>query len=325
MSLITRCPACETLFKVVPDQLRISQGWVRCGQCSEVFDASLHMLPVTAQVVDAAEPVQASEVVSPDVLTPASASIDINLDESPPGEDLVDTRTVPPLALPVKEDEPLTTSTHASVPECSPDSVRPSIPFAIPVHVIQHASDDVGEGVERAAGASFLRPRPVESTWHKPIVLILLIFLSLLLLLGLTAQLLFHERDRLVAREPRLTPYFQGVCELLNCTIEPLKHIDAIVIDSSTFVKIRADAYRLNFTLKNKALTSLAAPAVEVTLTNSLDQPVLRRVFYPEQWGASSNALSANVELSASIALTAKTETSGDRVAGYRLLAFYPR
>ena len=324
MSLITRCPACETLFKVVPDQLRISQGWVRCGQCSEVFDASLHMLPVTAQVVGAAEPVQASEVVSQEVLTPASASIDINLDESLPGEYLVDTRTVPPLALSVKEDEPLTTSTHAPAPECPPDSARPPvpIPFAIPVHVIQHASDDVGEGV---AGASFLRPRPVESTWHKPIVRILLVFLSLLLLFVLTAQLLFHERDRLVAQEPRLTPYFQGVCELLNCTIEPLKHIDAIVIDSSTFVKIRADAYSLNFTLKNKALTSLAAPAVEVTLTNSLDQPVLRRVFYAEQWGASSNALAANVELSASIALTAKTEISGDRVAGYRLLAFYPR
>ncbi|MBP9684584.1 MAG: zinc-ribbon domain-containing protein, partial [Rhodoferax sp.] len=44
MSLITRCPACETLFKVVPDQLRMSEGWVRCGQCSEIFDASLHLL-----------------------------------------------------------------------------------------------------------------------------------------------------------------------------------------------------------------------------------------------------------------------------------------
>ena len=39
MSLITRCPACGTSFRVVPDQLRISQGWVRCGQCAEVFDA----------------------------------------------------------------------------------------------------------------------------------------------------------------------------------------------------------------------------------------------------------------------------------------------
>ena len=44
MSLITRCPACGTLFKLVPDQLRISSGWVRCGQCHLVFDAQSHML-----------------------------------------------------------------------------------------------------------------------------------------------------------------------------------------------------------------------------------------------------------------------------------------
>jgi predicted Zn finger-like uncharacterized protein len=43
MSLITRCPACGTMFKVVPDQLRISEGWVRCGHCAEVFDASAHL------------------------------------------------------------------------------------------------------------------------------------------------------------------------------------------------------------------------------------------------------------------------------------------
>src|ERR1035437_945547 len=45
MSQITRCPACQTLFRVVPDQLRISEGWVRCGQCDEIFDATLRLLP----------------------------------------------------------------------------------------------------------------------------------------------------------------------------------------------------------------------------------------------------------------------------------------
>ncbi|WP_299763436.1 zinc-ribbon domain-containing protein, partial [Ramlibacter sp.] len=29
MSLITSCPACGTMFRVVPDQLKISEGWVR--------------------------------------------------------------------------------------------------------------------------------------------------------------------------------------------------------------------------------------------------------------------------------------------------------
>src|SRR5437764_6840424 len=43
MSLITSCPACGTMFRVVPDQLKISDGWVRCGHCSEVFDAAAHL------------------------------------------------------------------------------------------------------------------------------------------------------------------------------------------------------------------------------------------------------------------------------------------
>ena len=45
MSFITRCPACSTAFKVVPDQLKISDGWVRCGQCQHIFDATLDLQP----------------------------------------------------------------------------------------------------------------------------------------------------------------------------------------------------------------------------------------------------------------------------------------
>lgn len=39
MSLATRCPTCHTAFRVVQDQLKVSEGWVRCGRCSEVFNA----------------------------------------------------------------------------------------------------------------------------------------------------------------------------------------------------------------------------------------------------------------------------------------------
>ena len=46
MSQTTRCPSCSTLFKVVADQLRISDGWVRCGHCKQVFDASQHLQKV---------------------------------------------------------------------------------------------------------------------------------------------------------------------------------------------------------------------------------------------------------------------------------------
>jgi predicted Zn finger-like uncharacterized protein len=39
MSLATTCPNCSTCFRVVQDQLRVSEGWVRCGHCQQVFNA----------------------------------------------------------------------------------------------------------------------------------------------------------------------------------------------------------------------------------------------------------------------------------------------
>ena len=38
-TLATRCSACNTAFRVVQDQLKVSEGWVRCGRCGEVFNA----------------------------------------------------------------------------------------------------------------------------------------------------------------------------------------------------------------------------------------------------------------------------------------------
>ncbi len=39
MSLATRCTHCGTIFRVVQDQLKVSEGWVRCGRCQGVFNA----------------------------------------------------------------------------------------------------------------------------------------------------------------------------------------------------------------------------------------------------------------------------------------------
>lgn len=37
MALATTCPQCKTSFKVVPDQLKLRRGMVRCGVCQNVF------------------------------------------------------------------------------------------------------------------------------------------------------------------------------------------------------------------------------------------------------------------------------------------------
>ena len=33
----TRCPTCDTIYRVLPRQLAVAGGWVRCSRCNEVF------------------------------------------------------------------------------------------------------------------------------------------------------------------------------------------------------------------------------------------------------------------------------------------------
>jgi predicted Zn finger-like uncharacterized protein len=68
MSLVTRCPACTTTFKVVRDQLRISDGWVRCGRCSHVFDATLDL----HESSDGAPAPSSAKAYSPALVEPSS-------------------------------------------------------------------------------------------------------------------------------------------------------------------------------------------------------------------------------------------------------------
>ncbi len=269
MSLITRCPACQTLFKVVPDQLRISEGWVRCGQCDQIFDATLGLVP---------EPQQSA------VLHDSSNS--------------------------------------QSVPGDSVDSIGPVSAFQ-PSHEGVAVEDD-GDVDANTIEASFLQHKHSNSFWRKRVVRATLTVLGFLLVLGLSGQLVFHERDRLLAIQPALKPWLLAFCEPFNCTLAPLRQIDFITIDSSSFVKVGAQAYRLNMTLKNTAALPLAPPAVEVTLTNSLDQPVVRRVFLPPELGAKSMSLDAGMEQSASLIVAVKAQSPADQITGYRLFAFYP-
>jgi predicted Zn finger-like uncharacterized protein len=48
MVLATRCPHCETVFRVQAAELVRSRGLVRCGHCNEVFDASQSLLDPSA-------------------------------------------------------------------------------------------------------------------------------------------------------------------------------------------------------------------------------------------------------------------------------------
>ena len=507
MSQITRCPSCATSFKVVADQLRISQGWVRCGQCNEVFDASAHLLPAApapllpdvsltdtrpppAPVARAQESARswgqppaapASSPVGkgrPEISAPGTLAVTPPPDrgqdapvsgvaqgEAPAPMLEIPEPAVPPFLAatpgggpsplgdkphagllkpfswradaqsppPAMEDRPPATAIEAaavknvddgaagsverpvgastgpesrpsaptgyelpaaSVPETDDLVAGPETPMGaaslefpalevparrgesespevsaavappasvgvqgaaaplpplnfmpeaeplslvedkspasvlqpssrkppLPAQDAQHAGDDEGHAAAQQE-VSFVIAARRKAFWRKPMVRVTLLLLCMALFAALALQVAIQERDRLAALDPRAQPWMAALCGPVGCELAPPRQIADVVIDSSAFNKARGDSYQLAVTLRNKASIPLATPAVELTLTDMQDQPVLRRVLLPNDMGA-PGALPARGEWSASVSVI--VTTGGARVAGYRLLAFYP-
>lgn len=192
------------------------------------------------------------------------------------------------------------------------------------------------------AHLSFMR----RSRWRHPAVRAVLFLLCGVLLVSLVLQVARHERDRLAAREPQLRSWLYVMCQQLDCTLEPLRQIESVVIDDSAFSKIRDEIYQLNLTLRNKASVDLALPAIELVLTDVQDQVLVRRVLQPQELGATpgtapgglrivgvNHLIRAAGEFQATVQMEVKDGGASGRgngtgfdgrVAGYRLLAFYP-
>jgi predicted Zn finger-like uncharacterized protein len=71
MALATTCPQCKTSFKVVPDQLKLSRGSVRCGVCQNVFSGIDHLRYVDQSALQSPKPRQSGADTGP---KPASAA-----------------------------------------------------------------------------------------------------------------------------------------------------------------------------------------------------------------------------------------------------------
>jgi len=314
MSLITRCPACGTMFKVVPDQLRISEGWVRCGHCADVFDAAAHLQP--DEEVAALEPL---------------------LDQEP---------TVP-ASLAAPQSEAFSPSVHSEIDEGllseAPDSAQfeeearalREHPLDQPFELRRQDAGDieppppvsVGASLERESeldDLSFVRQARRQELWRRPAVRALALVALMVLGVVLVLQVAMHDRDRLAAADPGLRPLLAWLCGPLNCKVGPPRQIDSLAIDSSAFTKLRGDTYRLSVTLKNQASTEVAMPALELTLTDAQDQAVVRRVLTPAELGTHPGVIAAGSEWAGSVALAVAADGGAARIAGYRLLAFYP-
>ncbi|MCZ2497826.1 DUF3426 domain-containing protein [Xylophilus sp. Kf1] len=389
MSLSTRCPACSTTFKVVPDQLKISEGWVRCGQCGEVFDATAHLRPLGEDApAPAPAPASASTSASPTAPTapnaptvppgPVEDEVD-DVDETGAGEP-----DAPPIAPPLARipSEPAavwlrrspaarvvlngeTFERPAPVPHRPDDDAvdddrraahadgtaddedaEGDFPSALLLQTADNdepqqslyqpafeppaaaggtleSRADVGDAAATLRELDFVRVAERRAFWQQPLVVLASALVCALLAAALGLQFLHAERDRLAAYLPGLKPLLVSLCVPLRCEVLPLQRIDAVVIDASSFNKARGELFQFDVELRNTATVPLAMPALELTLTDSQDQPLVRRVLLPAELRA-PRELASSGAWSGSLPVALQTPVSADRVAGYRVLAFYP-
>lgn len=201
--------------------------------------------------------------------------------------------------------------------------------FRAEAPVSEPPQDEPGEADDGSIDVSFVRDARRKAFWRKPAVRVTLGLFSLVLVALLLLQVLVQQRDSVAAMAPALKPWLQTLCGQLHCEVHPLRRIEAIVIDSSSFNKIDADSYRLGFSLKNTGTVPVAMPALEVTLTDTQEQALVRRVLTPAQFGAANTMLAAGADFAGLVLMQVPAaETAGTaaplRIAGYRVLAFYP-
>lgn len=353
MSLITSCPACGTMFRVVPDQLKISEGWVRCGHCSEVFDATAHLtdesvlgnlpeaqatthapLPPPPPPAPPADAARTAETAKPATTADASQPSPGDLYARPAAgaEDQADSRSTDPSdffladeADPALEPSPLDAPfvfrrSEIALSDLGPEADRESRMPSEDFDGREEDEDDEGDSVPNV---SFVRKARRRAWWTRPGVRLVLALLALVLGVVLALQVAYQDRDRLVLAQPMLRPALQSLCAALDCRIGAPRQIEAILIDSSAFNRLRNDTYRLSFTLRNTAPLPVAAPSMELTITDSQDQTVVRRVLSPAELGSSDGVIPAAGEWTRTVGVRVDTGSAA-RVAGYRLLAFYP-
>jgi predicted Zn finger-like uncharacterized protein len=294
LSLVTRCPACGTVFRVVQDQLKVSEGWVRCGRCSEVFNAVDGLFdleresaaPAAADAGSAAS-LDPAEGMSPEKLPlaePQATSLPDPAPELPPHLPTAEAAPLPydPAAyalalahagagLAPPSDEAMT----ALAAEAAADEpVFTDEPAAMPEMVADYDTDAL-----HTSTPDFVRRAERAARLRHPALRVTLWLLAPLLAAALAAQLALHYRDGLAANWPAARPWLEQACGAVGCHIEAPRRIDSLTVDSSGLVRIEGSRlYKLSLVLQNRAVTAVRMPSIDLALTDNRGQTMIRRV-----------------------------------------------
>lgn len=353
--MLTLCPRCATTFRVTPEQLRARQGRVRCGSCQAVFNAldtlidepppapvfeappsvepaaafapaPLTLAPVAplpetvASVAPAPEP--APEAVSPEFATPAwvlaSTTPEPAPEEAAAAPEPEEMRAEPEPEEIRTEPAPEEASTTAVLPAAAPATM----PAATEAAAAPPAATDNAPQpnlADRLKAATELEPPapPRRRRWPWALgtaaAVVLLLF-----------QAALRFRTELAVLHPETKPALVALCAAVGCQVSLPRRPEMLNIETSDLHPDGPGKLALTASLRNRAPFAQEYPYLELTLTDTGDQPLARRAIAPANYlqaaAAGTTGLGAGSELAINLAVTAPELNA----AGYRLYVFYP-
>jgi predicted Zn finger-like uncharacterized protein len=360
MSLATRCTACGTVFRVVQDQLKVSEGWVRCGRCSEVFNALQGLFdlerdapPEPAPAIGVPEASSAGAPASATAHADVDLDIDVesagasehrpaHLDHVPPvhspdhrhahDEHLLSDRIDAQLTTPRDTDTGSTPATRVSERDRLefPDAqFDPDMLFEAgdavdaPLSGLPDSSEtDLELPLIEPAEPHFVLDAQRQARWQSPKMRALqgAALVSLLLLLGLQGA--HHFRDQIAARWPSTAPVLAAWCGAASCAIEAPRRIDDLVVESTALTRAAVpDAFKLSVVLRNRGAMPVMLPSVDLSLTDASGQQLARRMLSPRDFQVADGLVKPGAE--SPLQLVLRT-TGATQVTGYTVEVFYP-
>ena len=342
MAMATRCPSCETVFRVTPQQLQAHRGQVRCGHCTTVFDgfSGLAMLP-DAAAAEAPLPPQEGAA------SPAADALEFGLE--PGDEEPVPAREPVAAAAPRGAAYlPLAEAVTPAAGDAAEGAVVPALPPQ--EGAASPAADALEFGLEPADeepvparqpfGATEPAPLPIAWTVGRvPAVAIdadeddeylepslRRIWLwwagSTLLMLALLAQAAYYYRSELAAQYPALKPVLIELCQLAGCRVPLPQRPRLVNIEASDLQVIdpgRPGLIRLTATLRNHASHDVGYPVLDLVLTNTREHTLARRIFMPEEYLERGRDPEAGIPAKVELTVTIDLDTGDLGAAGFRL------
>ena len=339
-----RCGQCRKVFNALEGLLDDSEPVV-VAPAVTAADAPAEEAPIAAAPPAVAVLLRKEEVATPAegvpaAATPADPAAANSVRAANPADgaaanaplaSVADLLTASPSDAPSDE-------AFAAQPDSSGEPAPPAEAEPLPAAVEQATGGEPGGGPESMLVARETRELPGHSRWlegvmSKPVsatagrrpTRLFLIAIGVLALL-LVGQLLFHFRGTIVLIAPSTRPALAMLSAAFGTAIPLPRHADLVSIEASDLQTEpgRNKLLSLQATLRNRASYAQAFPAIELTLTDTDDKAVARRVFMPEEYLPASvleeKAFRANGDVEVRLSLDAKEVNA----VGYRLYVFYP-